>query len=104
MRQDVTFRSETWEVLFTNILGSVGYVINMQTQELIPIIRRQYTDRKQHGRMHWQYAPPLKPARQQIYQEKFTESYQQHLQSFFTVIEILIKYIIFGIKLLPSSE
>jgi hypothetical protein len=54
MRQDVIFRSETWEVLFTNILGSVGDVINMQTQGLILIIRRKYTDRKQHGRMHWQ--------------------------------------------------
>jgi len=41
MRQDVTFRSETRKVLFTNILASFGDVINMQTQRLIPIIRRK---------------------------------------------------------------
>jgi len=76
----VTFRSETWKVLFTNILGIFGDVINMQTQGLIPIIRRKYTDRKQHDRLHWQYAPHLKPASQQIYQDKSTDSYQQHLQ------------------------
>jgi len=46
MRQDVTFHSETWKVLFTNILGSVGDVMNMQIQGLIPIIRRKYNRQK----------------------------------------------------------
>jgi hypothetical protein len=73
MRQDVTFRSETRKVLFTNILGSVGDVINMQTQGIIPNIRRKNTDRKQYGRMHWQYAPLLKLPSQQIYQDKSTD-------------------------------
>jgi hypothetical protein len=54
------------ESLFKNILGSVGDVINLQTRGLIPIIRRKYTDRKQHVRMHGQYTPPLKSASQQI--------------------------------------
>jgi hypothetical protein len=66
MTENVTFLSETWKVLFKNILGSVGDVINVQTQGLIPIIQCKYTDRKQHGSMHGQYTSPLKSAGQQI--------------------------------------
>jgi hypothetical protein len=61
------------ESFIQNMLGCVGEAINMQTQELIPIIRRKYIDSKQHGRMHWQYAVPLETASQHIYQEKSTD-------------------------------